>query len=344
MSYTDNLRVIEKTPTDYTPENVINLSTFDNPYEPGVKVREALRSYNSTQLSKSPDSQLKALKQALAKKENMNPNQVEVVNGLDHMLELVALACFNNSKSVMLPKVTCGVHSGVVEALKLKTKQIPLTNDFKLKVNDIKDNGGVLIKNPNAPTSIALDQIEIETILKNNPDVVVVVDEMYVGFGCESVVGLISTYPNLVVVKSMKAYRALSGIDVCYVIGSKEVVSVISNLKSLMHTSITSLSNTLALASLEDEEYVLKNARMVLKTKDYVIEEVKKMGFEVIPSDANFICIKHKKTPAQKISDKLLKRNYKVKVLTGDLEGYIALTISTQDVMNAFLKELKHAA
>ncbi|RTQ30386.1 pyridoxal phosphate-dependent aminotransferase, partial [Acinetobacter baumannii] len=212
-------------------QNLLKLNTNENPYPPSPKVVEAVQEVLHEQadvLRLYPDPDATVLKQAIAKQQNIDVSQVFVGNGSDEVLAHIFKAFFLQDGPILYPDITYSFYPVYSQFFGTKTKEIPLNENFEIDVRDYtQPNGGVIITNPNAPTSIALSLAEIEQVLQANPDRVVVIDEAYVDFGAESAVSLINRYENLVVCQTTSKSRSLAGLRVGFAIAQSHLIAAL---------------------------------------------------------------------------------------------------------------------
>ncbi len=227
-------------------QNLLKLNTNENPYPPSPKVVEAVQAVLHEQadaLRLYPDPDATALKQAIAKQQNIDVSQVFVGNGSDEVLAHIFKAFFLQDEPILYPDITYSFYPVYSQFFGTKTKEIPLNESFEIDVRDYtQPNGGVIITNPNAPTSIALSLAEIEQVLQANPDRVVVIDEAYVDFGAESAVSLINRYENLVVCQTTSKSRSLAGLRVGFAIAQSHLIAALEAVKIvLIHIQLIAL-------------------------------------------------------------------------------------------------------
>lgn len=227
-------------------QNLLKLNTNENPYPPSPKVVEAVQAVLHEQadvLRLYPDPDATALKQAIAKQQNIDVSQVFVGNGSDEVLAHIFKAFFLQDEPILYPDITYSFYPVYSQFLAQKQKEIPLNENFEIDVRDYtQPNGGVIITNPNAPTSIALSLAEIEQVLQANPDRVVVIDEAYVDFGAESAVSLINRYENLVVCQTTSKSRSLAGLRVGFAIAQSHLIAALEAVKIvLIHIQLIAL-------------------------------------------------------------------------------------------------------
>ncbi|MEL1747360.1 histidinol-phosphate transaminase, partial [Acinetobacter baumannii] len=241
-------------------QNLLKLNTNENPNPPSPKVVEAVQAvltHQADALRLYPDPDATALKHAIAKQQNIEVSQVFVGNGSDEVLAHIFKAFFLQDEPILYPDITYSFYPVYSQFFGTKTKEIPLNDNFKIEVKDyVQPNGGVIITNPNAPTSIALGLAEIEQILKANPDRVVVIDEAYVDFGAESAVSLVNRYENLVVCQTTSKSRSLAGLRVGFAIAQSHLIAALEAVKNSFNSyPIDRFAIAAAVASFEDQTY-----------------------------------------------------------------------------------------
>jgi histidinol-phosphate aminotransferase len=226
----------------------------------------------------------------------------------------------------------------------IEYQTIPLTEDFTINVDDYdQPNGGIIFPNPNAPTGIPLALVEIEKLLKNNTQSVVVVDEAYVDFGTESAVGLINRYPNLLVTHTLSKARSLAGLRVGYALGSPELIEALIRVKDSFNSyPIDRFASAGAIAAMQDTAYFEKTCSQVIATRERLIKNLVSLGFEVLPSGANFIFAKHKTRDGAELSEKLREHNIIVRhfKLPNRIAPYLRITIGTDTQSEVLLSAL----
>ncbi|OWX51844.1 histidinol-phosphate transaminase, partial [Acinetobacter baumannii] len=250
-------------------QNLLKLNTNENPYPPSPKVVEAVQEVLHEQadvLRLYPDPDATVLKQAIAKQQNIDVSQVFVGNGSDEVLAHIFKAFFLQDGPILYPDITYSFYPVYSQFFGTKTKEIPLNENFEIDVRDYtQPNGGVIITNPNAPTSIALSLAEIEQVLQANPDRVVVIDEAYVDFGAESAVSLINRYENLVVCQTTSKSRSLAGLRVGFAIAQSHLIAALEAVKNSFNSyPIDRFAIAAAVASFEDQAYFEEQCQKVI--------------------------------------------------------------------------------
>ena len=274
---------------------LVKLNTNENPYGPSPKVVAAIQAELNDTLRLYPDPNADRLKQTIAQSHGVKTSQVFVGNGSDEVLAHAFHALFQHGKPLLFPDVTysfypvyCGLYGIDFEAL-------PLDEQFQIRVEDYaRPNGGIIFPNPNAPTGCLLPLEAIERLLQANPDSVVLVDEAYVDFGGETAIALVNRYPNLLVAQTLSKSRSLAGLRVGFAVGHEDLIEALERVKNSFNSSpLDRLALAGAVASFEDQAYFEQTCNAVIHSREKLVAELETLGFDVLPSAANFIFARH---------------------------------------------------
>lgn len=328
-------------------QNLLKLNTNENPYPPSPKVVEAVQAVLHEQadaLRLYPDPDATALKQAIAKQQNIDVSQVFVGNGSDEVLAHIFKAFFLQDGPILYPDITYSFYPVYSQFFGTKTKEIPLNENFEIDVRDYtQPNGGVIITNPNAPTSIALSLAEIEQVLQANPDRVVVIDEAYVDFGAESAVSLINRYENLVVCQTTSKSRSLAGLRVGFAIAQSHLIAALEAVKNSFNSyPIDRFAIAAAVASFEDQAYFEEQCQKVITSREKLVRDLTELGFNVLPSKANFIFATHSQHDAGQLAQKLREQGIIVRYFNKPrINQFLRITVGTNEQNARLVQTLK---
>ena len=328
-------------------QNLLKLNTNENPYPPSPKVVEAVQAVLHAQadvLRLYPDPDATALKQAIAKQQNIDVSQVFVGNGSDEVLAHIFKAFFLQDEPILYPDITYSFYPVYSQFFGTKTKEIPLNENFEIDVRDYtQPNGGVIITNPNAPTSIALSLAEIEQVLQANPDRVVVIDEAYVDFGAESAVSLINRYENLVVCQTTSKSRSLAGLRVGFAIAQSHLIAALETVKNSFNSyPIDRFAIAAAVASFEDQAYFEEQCQKVITSREKLVRDLIVLGFNVLPSKANFIFATHSQHDAGQLAQKLREQGIIVRYFNKPrINQFLRITVGTDEQNARLVQTLK---
>ncbi|MDC4459144.1 histidinol-phosphate transaminase [Acinetobacter baumannii] len=328
-------------------QNLLKLNTNENPYPPSPKVVEAVQAVLHEQadvLRLYPDPDATALKQAIAKQQDIDVSQVFVGNGSDEVLAHIFKAFFLQDEPILYPDITYSFYPVYSQFFGTKTKEIPLNENFEIDARDYtQPNGGVIITNPNAPTSIALSLAEIEQVLQANPDRVVVIDEAYVDFGAESAVSLINRYENLVVCQTTSKSRSLAGLRVGFAIAQSHLIAALEAVKNSFNSyPIDRFAIAAAVASFEDQAYFEEQCQKVISSREKLVRDLTELGFNVLPSKANFIFATHSQHDAGQLAQKLREQGIIVRYFNKPrINQFLRITVGTDEQNARLVQTLK---
>lgn len=336
--------------TPYVPgeqpqaDKIIKLNTNENPYPPSPKVFEMHGKVDVSRFSLYPELSAASLTDRIARYHGISNKQVFVGVGSDDVLSMSFLTFFNSEKPVLFPDITYSFYPVWADVYRIPYECQPLRDDFTVDAEDYKkENGGVVIANPNAPTSIGMEASGIEEIIRANPDVVVIIDEAYVDFGGETVLPLISRYDNLLVVRTYSKSRSMAGMRIGYAMGNEMLIQALNDVKESVNSyTVNTESILLGAASLDDEEYFQESVAKIVATRERVAEEMKKIGFDVKESQTNFIFASHNTVPAEEIFRRLKEKNIYVRYFNKPrINHYLRITVGTDGQMDEFLKAVR---
>jgi histidinol-phosphate aminotransferase len=336
--------------TPYVPgeqpkqDNLVKLNTNENPYGPSPKVIEALKLEAADTLRLYPDPNSDALKAAIADTYHLSPKQVFVGNGSDEVLAHVFQALLKHSRPLLFPDITYSFYPVYCGLYDIDFQTIPLAADFTINIDDYdQPNGGIIFPNPNAPTGIPLGLAKIEKLLQVNTQSVLVIDEAYVDFGTESAVGLLNKYPNLLVVHTLSKARSLAGLRVGYALGHSDLIEALIRVKDSFNSyPIDRFASAGAIAAMQDAAYFEKTCNLVISTRHALVRDLVNLGFEVMPSGANFIFAKHKNKNGAELAAQLREKNIIVRHFKNPsrISQYLRITIGndiqSKALINAF--------
>ena len=325
-------------------DKLIKLNTNENPYPPSPKVAEALSSQEIDKLRLYPDPNSTALKTAVAQYYGVNKDQVFIGNGSDEVLAHAFMAFFQQGKPLLYPDISYSFYPVYCNLYGIEEKRIPLAEDFSINLLDYQQaNGGIVFPNPNAPTSMGLPLSEIEELLKANSETVVIVDEAYIDFGGQSAVELVDRYNNLLVVQTFSKSRSLAGSRVGFAIGHVDLIEGLVRVKDSFNSyPIDRLAELSAVVAIEDDDYFKGCCDKIIETRDWTTKQLRALGFEVLPSQANFIFAKPGSLPADQVFKALRERNILVRYFNkARISDYLRITIGTPEEMHSLVGALE---
>ncbi|WP_028029368.1 pyridoxal phosphate-dependent aminotransferase [Gemmobacter nectariphilus] len=293
----------------------IKLNTNENPHGPSPRAIEAIRAATGDGLRLYPDPVAGDLRAAVAESFGLTPAHVFAGNGSDEVLAHAFNAFFGGGGEVLFADVTYSFYPTYCTLYGLPHRLIPLDADFGCDVGLYRGPcAGIVIANPNAPTGIPLGLAAIESVLRANPDVVVIVDEAYVDFGCESAAGLIAAHDNLLVVQTFSKSRSMAGLRVGLALGQPHLIEGLVRVKDSFNSyPLGRLALAGALAAWQDRDWFDRTRAQVMADREAMAEGLRAQGFTVLPSAANFVFAHHPGMAAEAILAGLRERGILVR-------------------------------
>lgn len=335
--------------TPYTPgeqprmAGLVKLNTNESPYGPSPRVLEALRAGATEDLRLYPDPQSSALRAALATYHGVRPDQVFVGNGSDEVLAHVFAALLKQDGPLLFPDITYSFYPAYCRLFGIAHEIVALDDGLRIRVDDYRRAAGaVILSNPNAPTGIALKRADIVSLLEMHPHAPVVIDEAYVDFGAETAVPMVADYANLLVVQTMSKSRALAGLRVGYAIGDAALIEGLNRVKDSFNSyPLGRLAQMGAIASLEDEAWFEQSQAAVIAGRERLTAGLASLGFEVLPSSANFVFARHPGHPGAELASALRQRAVIVRHFASPrISQYLRITVGTDGQIGALLSVL----
>mgnify|MGYP001502970054 CR=1 FL=1 len=325
--------------------NLVKLNTNENPYGPSPKVLDAVRAEVADTLRLYPDPASDRLRAGIASYHGLTPGQVFVGNGSDEVLAHAFMALLKHERPILFPDISYSFYPVYCGLYEIAHRTIPLTEAFEIEVDDyLVPNGGVIFPNPNAPTGRLLALSEIDRLLAGNPDSVVVIDEAYIDFGGESAVALVARYPQLLVIRTLSKSHALAGLRVGYAIGQAYLIEALNRVKDSFNSyPLDRFAQAGALASIEDRSYFESICAKVVATRTRLVAGMDALGFEVLPSAANFIFARHPAHDGAELAAALRERSIIVRHFRRPerIAPFLRITIGTDAQCDALLAALK---
>lgn len=327
-----------------TMANLVKLNTNENPFGPSPKVIEAIQAELNDGLRLYPDPEGQSLRQTIAAYHKIKPEQIFLGNGSDEVLAHIFFGLFQQGEPILFPDITYSFYPVYCGLYNIESRKIPLTERFEINPDDFKQpNGGVIFPNPNAPTGRYLELEHVEEILAANPDRVVVVDEAYIDFGGQSAIRLVDTYPNLLVSQTLSKARSLAGLRVGFAVGHPDLIEALNRVKNSFNSyPLDRLALAGAQAAYEDEAWFRTCCDGVISERERMSDALKELGFEVLPSKANFIFARHNAQPGEVLARGLRQQGIIVRHFSKPrISDFLRITIGTVEQNDALIAGLE---
>ncbi|WP_150697669.1 histidinol-phosphate transaminase [Pandoraea terrae] len=328
-------------------QRLIKLNTNENPYGPSPRVLAAIREAlgnDADALKLYPDPDARRFKHAIATRFGLELANVHVGNGSDEVLANVFQGLLRHDKPILFPDITYSFYPVYCGLYDVAYDTVPLTGTFEIRVDDyLTPNGGIIFPNPNAPTGRVLASGEIERLLAGNPDSVVVIDEAYIDFGGESAAGLIAKYPNLLVVQTLSKSRSLAGLRLGFAIGHPDLIEALERVKNSFNSyPLDRLAQAAGVAAIEDEAYFDETRQAVIASREALTARLAALGFEVLPSKANFVFARLPSHDAAQLAAALRERSVIVRHFKhARVAQFLRITVGTEPACQALTEALR---
>ena len=324
-------------------ERYVKLNTNESPFAPSAAVLEAVaKSSRPLNLYSDPDNKL--LVDKLAEKLGARADQIIVTNGSDEVLNFAFAAFCDDARPAVFPDITYGFYKVFASYNRVPYIEIPLRGDLTVDTDALTSAKGTLfLANPNAPTGVALSHDTIESIVKNDPSRIVVVDEAYVDFGAESVVDLVDKYDNLLVTQTFSKSRSLAGARLGFGIAHSAVIADLHTIRcSTNPYNVNSLTAAAGIAELDNEEQTKANCRVIAENRAYLTSRLRALGFETTDSSANFVFARHSSVDGGTVYTELKKRGVLVRHFDQPrIKDYNRITVGTREQTDVLLSRIE---
>ena len=325
-------------------KSYIKLNTNESPFPPSENVLAAIDKECVSNLKLYCDIDCTALKQEFCKIYEVTPNNIIFGNGSDEILNYCFYGFCSDKNPVVFPDITYGFYKVFGDLYNIDYTEIPLDKNFEINPDDyIGINKNIVIANPNAPTGIELSLETIVKIVSTNRENIVVIDEAYVDFGGTSAYKLTKKYNNLIVTGTFSKSRSLAGARLGFAIACEELIKDLNKIKfSTNPYNINSLTQKVGIATLKDNDYYMDNCKEIIKNREFTTNELKKLGFSVLPSKANFVFAKHNEKSGEELYNALREKGILIRRLSPTrIKDYLRITIGTKEQMTALIDALK---
>jgi histidinol-phosphate aminotransferase len=326
--------------TPYVPgeqpklNKLVKLNTNENPYGPSPRVLEAIQQELNDGLRLYPDPNSDRLRQAVATYYGLTPEQVFVGNGSDEVLAHAFLGLLKHDQPLLFPDITYSFYPVYCGIYEIDYRCVPLNERFEIQVDDyLQPNGGIIFPNPNAPTGRLLSLAEISRLLERNTESVVVIDEAYIDFGGESAAALVARYPNLLVIQTLSKSRALAGLRVGFALGQEQLIEALDRVKNSFNSyPLDRLALAGAVAAMEDDAYFQEKRAAVIRSREWLVAQLQSLDFEILPSAANFVFVRHSKYEGAELAQRLREDGIIVRHFRlPRIEQFLRITVGTDE-------------
>lgn len=329
----------------------IKLNANENPYPPSPAIEKALREFPAVSLRLYPDPDSHDLREAIAEMlgDGITADMIFPGNGSDEILSFIFYTFFDSDSPVAFPTHTYSFYPVYAGYYNIRESRVPLRDDFSIDTDRLADSDscGIIFPNPNAPTGIPLSLEEVRVFLgkcaAKNPSRAVVIDEAYIDFGGETALPLLNDFPNLVIVRTFSKSFCFAGARLGFAVSRPENIDALFTTKnSFNHFPVDKLTQRLGIAACSDAAYYKRICGEIAVTRDRFAEDLKTLGWRVLPSKANFVFASHPSLSGRDIYEAAKKAGFLLRVFdTPGIERFVRITIGTPQHMQNLTDLLK---
>jgi len=324
-------------------DGIIKLNTNENPYPPSSRVLAAIASATD-RLRLYPDPTATSLRETIAARYGVAPVEVFVGNGSDEVLAHTFQALLNHDAPLLFPDITYSFYPVYCRLYGIRYEEVPLDATMKVQIADFRRPcSAILLPNPNAPTGIGLPCQAIEALVAEHPNQLVVIDEAYVDFGGESAVPLVARHDNLLVVQTLSKSRALAGLRVGFAIGQRPLIEALERVKDSFNSyPLDCLAIAGAVAAINDDAWFQETRQRIMASRESLVQALSALGFEVLPSVANFVFARHRSHSGAELAAKLRQRGVLVRHFRKPrIEDFLRITVGTEDQCSSLITAVR---
>ena len=321
----------------------VKLNTNESPFDPPKEVVPVIRdAARNIRLYSDPESA--ELRQAIADYYGLEPENVMATNGSDEALNYAFMAFCDEEHPIVFPEITYGFYPVIATLNNIPFETISLREDYTIDSREYEGiNKNICIANPNAPTGIAMALEEIEQIVRTNPDNIIIIDEAYVDFGARSAVPLLYRYDNLLVTQTFSKSRSLAGGRLGFILGAKDLIADMNTLRNASNPyNINRMTAKAGIVTLRENTYFRNSCQAIQFNRRYTSRALAALGFEILPSSANFLFVRSDRIGGEELYRKLKERGVLIRHFSDPkISDWNRVTIGTKVQMDIFLAKVE---
>jgi histidinol-phosphate aminotransferase len=321
-------------------DEYVKLNTNENPFPPSKAVLEAIKAAANDSLKRYPDPAARKIREAYGASRDIDPENIFVGNGSDEIFTLIFRGFIDPDGTAAFAYPSYALYSTLAQMNGIKYDTVPLGKDFSYNMSLFlkKKYDLVIIANPNNPTGTYCEVGAIRSFLQKFKGLLVV-DEAYVDFYGGSAAELVDDFDNLIVTHSMSKSYSLAGLRIGFAVASTDIIRGLMKIKDSYNVDMLAAAG--AIAALKDKRGFSYNIELVVSNKEYLEESLRVLGFEIIPSRANFIYVRHPGVASSELYERLKERKILVRHYTGPVQSdYVRISVGTMMEIKSLLREL----
>ena len=328
-------------------ENAIKLASNENPIGPSPKIFDSIEDVLK-ETHRYPDGNATRLKSTIARKFHVTDNQVTIGNGSNDIIEFVARIFLSRNDSAIYSEHAFAVYPLVVKAVGAKGIEVPAKNfshDLDLMLESIEESTKLIfIANPNNPTGSFIEYDELIKFLEKVPEhIIVLLDQAYFDYSSFETKDMefddLSKFPNLIMSRSFSKAYGLAGLRVGFCVSSKEIADYLNRVRQPFNAN--SLALFAAEKALEDQDFIDKCLQLNLEQKELLYKELNSLGYDCLPSRANFISFDCKQDSSEAFNKLLMEGVIVRSLAVYKMPNYLRVSVGLPEENLSFLEKIK---
>ena len=325
-------------------EGLIKLNTNENPYPPSPKALEAIRRATDETLRLYPDPVSAELRETIAATFDLGSENIFVGNGSDEVLAHTFMGLLKQDGPLLFPDITYSFYPVYCGLYGIEAKKIPLGDDMSVEIEAYSGPAGaIILPNPNAPTGIALPLSDIRKLAEADRNRLLVVDEAYIDFGGETAAVLVPEFDNILVIRTFSKSYSLAGSRVGFAIGQRPLIDALERVKDSFNSyPLDRLAQAAATAAWKDRDWFEATRSRIIMSRNQLTTDLTELGFEVLPSAANFVFARHPKHEGAKLAASLRAEAILVRHFNKPrISDYLRITVGAEDECKRLIEVLR---
>jgi histidinol-phosphate aminotransferase len=321
--------------------DIIKLNTNENPYPPSPRVFEAIReALTGDRLRKYPQPLGDDFRRAAGKVLGVDPDCILIGNGSDDILTILTRAFVPEGGLIVSPTPSYILYKSLAEIQGARFQTVRFTEDWEIPFPWPRPEANLtFLPNPNSPTGTVVPGSQLVALATQLAPAPLVLDEAYADFAETIGLGLVQSFPNLIVTRTLSKSYSLAGIRFGFAIARPEVIRELMKVKDSYNCDVLSLAA--ATAAIQDQEYFRQVRSKIIATRERMRPALVSFGFDVTPSQANFLWCRREDRPVKPIYEELKRRKILVRYMNYDGYDGLRISVGTDAEIDKLLTELR---
>jgi histidinol-phosphate aminotransferase len=320
---------------------IIKLNSNENPYPPSPKALKVLQEIHGEMLRRYPDPTGKSFRIAASKVFGVAEDWIVVGNGSDDLLNLIVRAVGESEKQIVCPAPTYVLYRTLAKIQDAEFVEVPYPDDYKLPVDLLIAAQGAVtfVASPNSPSGTAISVADLEKLAKELSGILVI-DEAYVDFAEENAFFLTKKYSNVIVLRTLSKGYSLAGLRLGFGIANPALLAELNKIKDSYN--VDALAYAVGAAAIADQDHKTANAEKIKASRAKLAVSFKELGFDVWPSQTNFLLVRPPNGDAERIYQTLKVRGILIRYFNQPrLEDKLRISVGTEEQNQILVKTLK---